>query len=90
MRESSIAKIQLFAASKLYAFSQLRNLPVVITTQEVSGRKPLAYKVLRGFALDFTRVERTDHVVVYHICDESLQEKLSGVVEEEELSLEKG
>ncbi|MGB9709102.1 hypothetical protein [Infirmifilum uzonense] len=77
MRETSISKLQLFAASKLHEFSQRRSIPLIVTAQEISGRKPLAYKILRRFSRDFTRLEKVDEKIVVHVYDRNLYEKFT-------------
>ena len=77
MRESSIAKLQLFALSKLYSTAQTRNIPVILTVQEVSGKKPLAFRVLKRYSRDFTRLEKTGEKIIAHVYDKNLEERFS-------------
>lgn len=74
MRESSVVRMQLFAATKLHTFAQTRNVPVLVVVQEVSGGKPLAFTVLKSFSVDFTRLERVGENLLVHLMDSNLVE----------------
>jgi len=89
MRESAITRLQLLAASKLYALSMTRAVPVLVTTQEVSRGRPLAYRVLRFYAQDFVRLERTEAGLRLVLAGKDLEERLSASLEPEELGIEK-
>ncbi|QOJ79608.1 hypothetical protein IG193_03890 [Infirmifilum lucidum] len=89
MRESAVVKLQLLAASRLYSLSRLRSIPILVTAQEVSQGRPLAYRVLRVYAHGFTRLERTDPVLRVQLQNRDLEVRASYLVPLEELWPEK-
>ncbi len=85
MRESAVVKLQLLAASRLYSLSRLRSMPILVTVQEVSQGRPLAYRVLRVYTHDFTRLERAGSELRVQLQNRDLEVRASYLVPLEEL-----